>query len=189
MSKNKIAFLCVASDDFKITYERCLNSQIKYCEKNNYDHLIFSDINEYGVETSWYWKKIYLAKHFLKEYQYIVIIDADCEIRTTTPNLEEILDKNHIYYVLGISNRPNSGFLIIRNSERGSNFIDSIIDKRNKECPDNYRSKGENGHVIWAIAENNLLCKELPIIWNCSQKKYLDTAYIIHYTNEMRYEI
>lgn len=185
MSK-KIIFVCVASEDYLKKYQRCVLSQKEYCKRYDYDHRIVSDDTNSHIPGEWYWKKIYSIKEFYNSHDFFVIIDADCEITNLAPPLEEIIDHNSIYFTLGISSRPNSGFLIIKNDQRGKEFIDDVLRKRHIPCPAEFSMKGENGQVIWSIAENSAGCKELSLNWNCSQPDYMDSAYIVHYTNKLR---
>jgi hypothetical protein len=183
----KIALSCIASIDYFKKYAKCIESQKKFCKKYNYDYCLNSDDDDILHWKDWYWKKIKEAKKILLNYDYVVIIDCDCEITDIAESIESVLDDNSIYYTLGISHRPNSGFLIIKNNKRGLSFLNDILEKRDNKFPDNYSStKGENGHVIWSLVENNQGTKELDLKWNCSQPEFLESAYIIHYTNKMR---
>jgi hypothetical protein len=182
----KIAFSCVASSDYVEKYHLCIKSQKEYCEKNQYDYYLESDSTGINDWREWYWKKIYTLKKFYHEYDFFVLIDADCEIKNITPTIESIIDDNFVYYVLGISNRPNSGFMIFKNNVESQNLIESILQKRNIECPKKFKSKGENGAVIWALDEISSGKKELDIKWNCSSPEYMNDAFVIHYTNKMR---
>jgi hypothetical protein len=181
-----ISFICIASTDYIKKYTNCLSSQKKYCKKNNYSHILIDDKKYISDRRDYYWKKIYEVRDILPKYDYVVLIDCDCEITDKTPPIEEILDTNSIYYVLGISKRPNSGFLIFKNDIRSMHFLKDVIDKKEKSIPEQFSSKGENGFVIWSLAENNQGTKELDLKWNCSQPEFLESAYIIHYTNKMK---
>jgi hypothetical protein len=88
--------------------------------------------------------------------------------------------------VLGISKRPNSGFMIFKNDQRSADFLNDVITKREKEIPNQFSMKGENGYVIWSLSENKEDTKELELKWNCSQPEFLDECFIIHYTNKMK---
>lgn len=181
----KIIFYCVASDDYIEKYKRCIDSHQKYCDKNNYSYFLDNDKTKITQRKDWYWKKIEELQKFLKDYDIIILIDADCEIKNNCPTIESILTEKSIYYVLGISNRPNSGFLIIKSNSTGSNFINEILKRRYIPCPETHKSKGENGVVIWVLSELDDK-QELSLQWNCSQPEYIDNAYIIHYTNNMK---
>lgn len=136
----KIALSCIASEDYLEKYQKCVDSQRLYCEKYKYDYYLNRDDTDISHWKDWYWKKVYEALNLLEKYDFVVIIDADCEITESAIEIESELDNNSIYYVLGISNRPNSGFLIIRNDQRGINFLTDLLGKRHQPLPEQYRS-------------------------------------------------
>lgn len=182
-----IIFLCVASEDYLKKYKKCISSQENYCKKNNYTYYLDSNNSDIIHWKDWYWKKIISAKNLLPTSDYLVIIDSDCEITNIAEPIESVIDENSIYYVNGISGRPNSGFLIIKNNNRGNKFLDNVLNKRGKTFPQHFQStKGENGQVIWELSENSSQTKEIPLKWNCSQPDFLKDAYVIHYTNKMK---
>jgi len=182
-----ITLLCIASEDYLEKYKRCILSQKNYCKKNKYNYCLDTELTDIKHWKDWYWKKIIGAKKLLPTCDFLVIIDCDCEITDLAEPIESVIDENSIYYVNGISSRPNSGFLIIKNNPRGENFLNNVLSKRDKEFPQGFRSdKGENGQVIWELSENSSQTKEIPLKWNCSQPEFLKDAYIIHYTNKMK---
>jgi hypothetical protein len=182
-----ITLLCIASEDYLEKYKKCIASQKNYCRKHNYTYYLDTNSNNIQHWKDWYWKKIISARQLLPNVDYLVIIDSDCEITDIAEPIESVIDINSVYYVNGISGRPNSGFLIIKNDDIGNNFINNVLDKRSRELPQNFQpTKGENGQVIWELSENSNNTKELPLKWNCSQPEFLKDAYIIHYTNKMK---
>lgn len=190
--KMKILMLCSCSPDFENRWKRCLESQQKYCQKYGYTYkLENSPLLDGQTRKEWTWKKHYSFEKYRKEYDIFISIDADCEILNHTPSIETVVDETHsIYFVNGISNRPNAGFLIVKNDKIGNYFHSELIKRRDLKTPDGCKVKpdGDNGHVIWILSELKKHSKELSLQWNCSQPEYADTAYIIHYTNKMRYE-
>ena len=181
-----ISFICVASDDYVKKYERCISSQEKYCKKNNYFYNLITDKKYISDRKDYYWKKILEVRDNLSNFDYSVLIDCDCEITDNALPIESILDSNSIYYVLGISKRPNSGFMIFKNDNRSIDFLKDVLDKKEKSIPAEFSMKGENGFIIWSLSENNKNAKELDLKWNCSQPDFIKDAFIIHYTNKMR---
>jgi hypothetical protein len=185
----KIIMSCSVSPDFAIKYKKCLDSQKKYCQKYSYDYVI-DDLPLLPNQTNkeWTWKKHYTLEKFRNSHDVFVSIDADCEITDKTPALETVIDSNDIYFVNGISKRPNAGFLIVKNTKLGNYFHDELMKRRNLPVPNNCKAKGggDNGHVIWILSEIIQGKKELPLNWNCSQPDFMKEAYIIHYTNSMR---
>jgi hypothetical protein len=184
--KMNISFICAASEDYIKKYEDCLSSQKLYCEKYSYSYTLISDKKYISDWKDYYWKKIYEVRDRLSNTDFIVLIDSDCEIKPISPPIETILDHNSIYYVLGISKRPNSGFMIFKNDQRSAEFLKDVINKREKIIPSQFSMKGENGYVIWSLSENKENTKELDLKWNCSQPDFLDECFIIHYTNKMK---
>lgn len=185
----KIIMSCSASPDFVVKYKKCLESQKNYCEKYNYDYAIDDNPLESGqTNAEWKWKKHYTLFKYRKTHDIFVSIDADCMIKDITPPLESVIDDHDIYYVNGISNRPNSGFLIVKNTAIGNFFHEELIRRRNNPVPENCKVKvhGDNGHVIWVLSELKNKAKELPIEWNCSQPEFQNSAYILHYTNKLK---
>lgn len=185
-----IAFVCIADEKYAKKYSKYIQSQKKYCEDNNYTYFLKGDNKYIETKEDWYWKKVFEVRDTLKQssYDYVVLIDADCEITNKAKPIETELDNSSIYYVLGISKRPNSGFMIFKNDNRSLSFIDDVIDKRYKQEPIEHRVMGfdDNTKIIWSLAEDNTKTKTLDLKWNCTQPEFINEAYIIHYTNKMK---
>lgn len=184
----KIVISCSCSPDFLQKYKKCIESQKKYCKKYNFDYNLDSTPVYTNDRKEWTWKKHYILNQFEDTHEVLILIDADCEIKESAPSINTVLNKNSIYYVNGISGRPNAGFMIFRNDDIGKYFRTELINRRSKKVPLNFKVKegGDNGHVIWVLSEMSEGVQELPICWNCSQPKFARDAYIIHYTNSMR---
>jgi len=185
----KIIISCSASPDFVKKWQRCIHSQKQYCKKHGYDYVIDDlPLQEGETKNEWTWKKHYTLDQYEDTHSIFVAIDADCEIRPNTPPIESILNENSIYYVLGVSGRPNAGFMIYRNDEIRKYFHTELMRRRREKVPSRFKVKpsGDNGHVIWILSQMTAGLQELPIYWNCSQPKYMNDAYILHYTNHLR---
>lgn len=185
----KIIISCSCSPDFLIKYKKCIDSQRAYCKKHNYDYAIDDKPLLPGQKKNeWTWKKHYTLDQYERTHDVFVSIDADCEIKDTTPPIESILNENSIYYVLGKSGRPNAGFMVYRNDEIRKYFHTELMKRRSQKVPASFRVKpsGDNGHVIWVLSEMTEGLQELPLEWNCSHPAYKDNAYILHYTNRLR---
>jgi len=182
----KIKFCCTASEDYLEKYKRCYVSQLDYCEKNGIDYALDSKPLRDGQSRSeWYWRKLSSTLQYFKDYDYLVIIDIDIEIKSNTPDIRTIIDNNSIFYVNGISNRPNSGFLIIKTDEIGKTFINQVLKNRYKPVAKKFKAPGENGHIIEYLNNNPDKIKELSIEWNCSNPKHMDKSFLLHYTNQL----
>jgi len=185
----KIVISCSASPNFLEKWNRCIESQRRYCEKHGYDYKIDDrPLRQGETNTEWTWKKHYTLDQYENTHDVFVAIDADCEIKESTPPVESILNENSIYYVNGISGRPNAGFMIYRNDKRRKYFHTELLKRRHIKVPGNFKVKpsGDNGHVIWILSEMTKGVQELPLKWNCSQPKHMKDAYILHYTNHLR---
>ena len=185
----KVIMSCSASPDFVIKWQRCINSQKLYCKKHGYDYVVDDrPLLEGQTNNEWTWKKHYTLDQYENTHDVFIGIDADCEIKSNTPPIESFLNKNSIYYVLGVSGRPNAGFMVYRNDDVRKNFHTELIKRRPQKVPSHFRVKpsGDNGHVIWVLSEMANGLQELPLEWNCSQPKFINEAYILHYTNYLR---
>lgn len=184
---SKIVFSSCGSYDYIEKYKFCIQSHRTYSKRYNIDY--FLDTGELGFEqdsTEWYWRKLYTILPYFDSYDYICIVDLDIEFKHNAPDIRTVIDKNSIFYVNGISNRPNSGFLIIKSDKYGKKFINTILEWRGDPLPSYAKMKGENGYVIKYINDYPENTKELGIEWNCSQPKFLNQAYVLHYTNKLK---
>jgi hypothetical protein len=185
----KIIISCSASPDFVKKWKRCIESQKLYCKKYGYDYVVDDrPLLEGQTNNEWTWKKHYTLDQYENTHDLFVAIDADCEIKKNTPPIESVLNDNSIYYVLGVSKRPNAGFMIFRNDSVRKYFHTELKKRRLQPVPPDFRVKlsGDNGHVIWILSEMTKGLQELPLQWNCSQPSHIDDAYILHYTNHLR---
>lgn len=182
----KINICCTASQDYLEKYKKCYESHLAYCKKYDINYTLDDEpLKEGQTRAEWYWRKLSsLLPHF-ENYDYVVVLDIDIKIKTSTPDLRSIIDKESIYYVNGVSKRPNSGFLIIKTDKIGKKFVKNVIKSRNTIVDKKFKAPGENGHVISYISKHPKGTKELPIEWNCSQPEFAKNSYLLHYTNKL----
>lgn len=186
--KSKIAFCSSGSEDYIKKYERCIISHKVYSSRFNIDYYLdLGPLEENQNKLEWYWRKVYTILPYFKKYDYVCIVDLDIEFKKNAPDIRTAIDeKNSIFYVNGISDRPNSGFLIIKTDYCGEKFIKTILDWRGSQLPSYANMKGENGYVIKYIKENPENTKEIELKWNCSQPDFMNEAYVLHYTNKLK---
>ena len=186
--------LCTASDNYVEKYKPCINSQISYCKKHNYEYKLVSGKKE---ERNWKRSKIDELINLLKTTKKdVLLIDADCLIKEDCPRLEILLNDKSIYYANGKSGRLNSGVLYFKNNNTSLDFLKDLKEKLKYSVPrgkDYYVTKeGENGHIIWLKAEyeetNRNIFQEISKKWNCSSPAFKDEAYILHFTNDLKEE-
>lgn len=178
---------CSASPKFLEKWSYCIESQKKYCKKNGYDYSLAKG-NWPEKSKKWTWNKHFVLNNFEQDYDVFIGIDADIEIKENCPPIETVLNDSSIYYVNGISGRPNAGFLIYRNDSIRKYFHSELLKRKNLTVPKKFKVKpgGENGHVVWILSEMKNGIQELPLKWNCSQPEYADDAFVLHYTNKLK---
>jgi hypothetical protein len=186
--------LCAASDNYAKKYAPCIESHKKWCNKNNYTYKLIS-----GPDDSQNWKRAKVKELYnllTTTGENVLLIDGDCYIKDTCPKVN-FLNSKSIYYAVGKSLRLNSGFLYFKNDQNSINFVEELIEKLAEPVPRGkgyYVTKeGENGHIIWIKDEweNSYkdVFQEISNFWNCSSKQIKESAYILHFTNDLRREI
>lgn len=186
--------LCAASDDYIEKYKPCIDSQINYCKKYDYEYKLISGKKE---DRNWKRTKIDELKILLENTDSdVLLIDADCLIKDNCPMLTEFLNNKSIYYANGHSGRLNSGFLYFKNCNKSLEFVKELQEKLKLPIPRGkgyFVSKtGENGHIIWIksqwIEEGKDIFKNIGINWNCTLPSKKDSAFILHFTGPMKQE-
>lgn len=181
-----VAFCTSASPDYVEKYQKCISSHIDYCNKHKIDYYLDQGpLENKQTKKEWYWRKVYNILQYFNQYDYVAIIDCDIKFKPNCPDIRTQINNSSIFYVNGISGRPNSGFLIIKTDTTGRQFVDTILHWRGTELPDYAKMKGENGYVIKYLKENPDHSCELSIQWNCSQPEYQNDAFVLHYTNKL----
>ena len=187
--------LCTASDDYIEKYKPCINSQINYCKKHDYEYKLISGKKE---ERNWKRSKIDELINLLDTTTSdVLLIDADCLIKDDCPKLEIFLNDKSIYYANGKSGRLNSGVLYFKNTKNSLEFLNNLKEKLKIKIPRGkgyYVTKeGENGHIIWTKDEyeklNKNIFQEISKKWNCSSPALKEEAYVLHFTNDLKKEI
>lgn len=187
--------LCVADNEYCKKYKPCIDSQKKYTEKFNYEYVLIS-----GKKESRNWKRSKIDELITlleTTTDDVLLIDADCLIKDSCPELTAFVNDQSIYYANGKSGRLNSGFLYFKNNTNSLNFLYDLKEKLNFKVPRGkgyYVTKeGENGHVIWIKDEyeksNKLIFKEISKKWNCTSPALKAEAYVLHFTNDLKKEI
>lgn len=187
--------LCTASDNYIKKYKPCIDSQINYCNKHNYEYKLIS-----GKKEDRNWKRAKIDELIIlleNTNNDVLLIDADCLIKDNCPKLKNFLNDKSIYYANGKSGRLNSGFLYFKNDQNSLNFLHDLKEKLKLKIPKGngyYVTKeGENGHIIWVKHEyennNNNIFQEISKKWNCSSPVLKEEAYILHFTNDLKKEI
>jgi hypothetical protein len=96
-----------------------------YCEKYNIDIILSHDL--FYTQRTVHWERLPLLLKYIKNYDYIIWIDADAFFYIDSLNIIDIINKNlNIDFIF--SNDAgnlniNTGFFIIKNSEYSINFL------------------------------------------------------------------
>ncbi|EKS28241.1 uncharacterized plant-specific domain [Afipia felis] len=184
--------LSVATGDYAEQWRFCIDSQYSYARRHNYEYRC---IDPSGSQLHPKWAKLEATIKILEQGRDVLLIDADAEITKQCPPFAQ-LTKQHagsdIYFVRGISGRPNSGVLILRggSNSAATAFLAECLDRRTEKVPleDFVTPDGENGHVIWILKEEPFKTASIEIdrAWNWSIPENADRAFIRHYTNHLR---
>ena len=76
----------VLGDAYKKRMEPCTQSQSEYAEKHGYTRI--TDETVYDAIRPYSWYKIKITKKYLKDYDYLVWIDADVMITNQDRRIE-----------------------------------------------------------------------------------------------------
>jgi hypothetical protein len=187
--------LCIASNNYKLKYLPCIESQKRYCNRMDYTYKLVS-----GADDSRNWKRAKieeLCSIINATNDDILLIDGDCYIKDNCPPIDFLKQDKSIFYVNGKSGRLNSGFLYFRNNDYSKDFLVELKEKLNCDLPRDQgyfvTSKGENGHIIWVQNEwtksGKDIFQEISFHWNCSSPKLENEAYVLHFTNNLKKRI
>jgi hypothetical protein len=126
-------------------------------------------------------------KLLAKGYDWVLFLDADCEVRPDCPSIETVYRPGKVVYAAnGHSGRPNSGVIIVRNSPEAVAFFRQLLDEADnaEAIPMRDRAPYENGHFIH-YSKQFPLFETLDSKWNnASDSRVRD--FIRHYTGPMR---
>lgn len=191
-SDEKPVVLSVATPDYARQWRFCIDSQKTYCSRNQYDHRV---IDPTRSKLHPKWTKLELAIDQLTRGNDVLLIDADAEISRTCPPFTRVLSdhpRHDIFFVRGISGRPNSGVMILRGGKDSIavQLLNACLSTRLETVPpdDFVTAEGENGHIIWQLQKTPFAqsAHELDRSWNCSIPEQAETAFVRHYTNRLR---
>jgi len=132
------------------------------------------------------WLKIPLLSAALKssKYDWVAFLDADCEVRKTTPDFPEVLDEREgsVFVAPGYSGRINSGVIFAKSNDDSVGFFQQVIDAADSEVPEEDRAPYENGHMI----SFGKKCPAVHLIehhkWNNNSSRSKESC-IQHYSN------
>ncbi|WP_439599079.1 hypothetical protein [Falsiroseomonas sp.] len=179
--------LCVATGDYLHDWQDCIQSHRTYCAAHGYDYrLIDRPLSELHPK----WQKFEVAREILRGGDDVLLIDADALISTAAPPFLQVLEADpccDIFCVLGRSQRPNSGVIMLRGSAPSvaCEFLTDCLAARELPLPaeDFVTALGENGHFIHFLKKPPYAGK-LKLIdgaWNNTVPPPLPTDFVTHF--------
>lgn len=182
-STNRTLVLCLALNGYHALYRNHIEKHRAYAQQQGYEYLCVERPRLTLLDIECTWLKISLIiKALEQKYDWVVCLDADTEVRTSTPNVESLyVDGKYIYMAKGFSNRFNSGVLILKNHGKTLRFMRQVFanhDKALVACDD--VGWGENGHIIY-FAKRFDIVQEIDKRWNNNHCLAL-ADYIRHYS-------
>ena len=181
---SKVLMFSISLNGYDKMWERCILSQRRYAEKNNYDYCLINKIDRELTGDQSSWLKIPLIMRALKNgYDWVLFVDSDCYISELAPKVETL--GKFIYMALGHSKRVNAGVMIIKNSILSRLFFSRIFISSDWPIPNKAeQAPYENGHVIHFFNRASI-AQIVDQRWNNASEPLLKD-YIRHYTGPMR---
>ena len=182
----KTLVFSIALNGYSHLFKECIESQKKYCQKFDFHYSLIKKTPYPLTNTDSAWLKLYLMSEAAKmDFEWILFIDADCEIREHCPDFRKFMaqsnSKASIFMAHGFSGRINSGVIFLKNTLPAVSFLNKIIKHRYDEVPADDKALYENGHVIH-FGKNN---PDVEIIsnrlWN-NNIEFDEKSYIQHYS-------
>jgi len=186
MRRQRAIVLCFATPDYAKKWNRCIESQRAYCVRNDFEFQCTSQCPP-GLNPKW--SKLKLALDQVRSGRDVMMIDADAEISAACPPFVEVLASyrdRDIFYVNGISERPNSGVMLFRgaSSSAASKFLSACLAGKDVPVPstDFVSADGENGHIIHFLKQPQFatLSRAMDRKWNTWHPDEFHRAYVRH---------
>lgn len=178
----------VGQNGYDVAYRSCISSHERYAERVGASYVAVTEPRRMPDTAISAWLKIPLMVHALRSgYDHVAFIDADAEVRPTTPDFRDALPTDSsVGMALGRSGRFNSGVMLARNGDAARNFFERVEASILEEVPDEARAnlKYENGNVIY-VADQMGGVATLDPRWNNTADPSLDD-YVRHYTGPLR---
>jgi hypothetical protein len=174
--------ISVALRDFKTIFGGCLRTHKAYCDRHGYRYLLVDSLPTLLSPSDCSWLKIPLMIHALEaEWDWVMFVDADCEIRSSCPPLDHVEQPaKSVFMAHGFSGRYNAGVIIARCSADSIDFLQAVWKHAEQPVPEGDRAPYENGHVIH-FGKQNPAIGVLARTWN-NNVAFERDSYIQHYS-------
>ncbi|MEM7099133.1 MAG: hypothetical protein AAF541_12805 [Pseudomonadota bacterium] len=159
-----VLVLTVALGGYRLVFDKLIASHSRYAQRHGYQHALIDKAGKIHPHAA-PWLKLSLAKEaLLRNYDVVLVVDADCLIRQDTPAIATVWKQDkYVYGVKGFSGRLNSGFLVFKRCPEVLELLELTLDSC--ERPVDGQDWGENGHLIYFSHSYSELAY-LPRCWN-----------------------
>ncbi len=184
MPENCLVFT-VATNGYDAFYQSCIASQRRYARDHGYDFSLVRRpyfVWRYPANDSAWLKVALILSALARGYEWVLFVDADCEIRPSCPAFQSVeREGKSIYAADGFSGRFNSGVIIVRNTPESVSFFQQLLREAAwTGIPKEDQAPYENGHFIH-FAKRYDVFQVLEIVWNNNRDVHLDD-FIRHYS-------
>jgi len=183
-----VLIFTVGQNGYASTWRKCVLSQRRYAKKWGFEYIAVTRPLSVPEPALSAWLKVPLTLAALRAgYEWVVFLDADCEISESAPDFRDGLQPDGaVFAAAGRTGRFNSGVIFTRNGAAAESFFgslySSVTDIISEE--DRARLKYENGNFIHIARKLNSVVT-LDLGWNNSFDPDLDDN-IRHYAGDMR---
>ena len=175
----RVLVYCVALNFYDLVYDRNIESHRRYAQANGYGYALVRRPAFVSVRES-VWLKVPLMEAALKAgWDWVLFLDADCEIRADAPRVESLDDGvSSVFLAAGFSGNVNSGVIPARNAPESRAFFARVTEAAGDDVPE--ADWGENGHIIH-FARSLPSLKVLDRRWNNNADPDMQD-YVRHYS-------
>lgn len=125
-NRSKIAICSLYTPEIEYFAKYTTQNFQDYCDKNNYDFICSNVSIDLSRKPTW--SKIMILQQNLKNYEWLMWIDADAAITSKDIKIESIIDDNYNIIITREDCRDgiiiNAGVFLIKNTEWSKNFLD-----------------------------------------------------------------
>lgn len=180
--KQSHLILSIALGGYRKLFAPCIETHLNYCRRHNYRYALIDHLPITPTEAESAWLKLPLVLSALHlAFDWIGFIDADCEVRPFCPQIDSVARPGkYIYMAHGVTQRFNSGVIILKHDDRVKSVIETIIANAAFPVPEIDQGPYENGHVI-RFCKNNDIVAKLDDRWN-NTSVLDDASFIQHYS-------
>lgn len=181
-----ILLISIATNGYDRHFSKLLETQRAYAAKIGADYFLASTSPPWGIsgpDSAWL-KVPLLAAGLRRGYEWVLFLDADCEVRDCpSPAREFANEPRPVLMCHDFSGRLNSGVIFLRNRPAArrilrmlywSSFVPAALH------PVEDRNIYENGHVIHYL-KNDPEVRVIDPRWNCQAERGLSDPFIFHY--------